>query len=178
LIAASRAQRASGKSDVYAKHSSFLLGDMGTALLVMRLAPKSDIADLIKTLATGNMKLPVRGLMWGLSGSMLVCLHMAGMTHEAPWKAVFRAQAARLLDELEETAAGPLWTQDLHGRHLQFLGPLHGFAGNMLPLIHGWGWLSDEQRNRIADAAPRTLAANVRRSNMGASWQAIVGHDD
>jgi Lanthionine synthetase C-like protein len=178
LIAASRAQFTNGKTDAYAKHGSFLLGDMGTALLAMRLAPTSDIADLIKTRATANMELPIRGLMWGMPGSMLVCIHMAGMTQEAPWKALFRKQASRLLDELEETAAGPLWTQDLHGRHLQFLGPLHGFAGNMIPLIHGWDWLSAEQRDRITDAVPRTLAANAGRSNMGVSWRAIVGHDE
>jgi hypothetical protein len=177
LIAASKAHFTNGNSDAYAKQGSFLLGDMGAALLAMRLAPTSDIADLIKTRALANMELPIRGLMWGMPGSMLVCIHMAGMTNEAPWKAVFREQASRLLDELEDTAVGPLWTQDLHGRHLQFLGPLHGFAGNMIPLIHGWHWLSAEQRSRITDAVPRTLSANVRRSNMGASWRAIVGHD-
>jgi hypothetical protein len=143
----------------------------------MKLAPASDVADLIKTRTTANMELPIRGLMWGMPGSMLVCVHMAGMTNEAPWKTLFRKQASRLLGELEHTHNGPLWTQDLHGRHLQFLGPLHGFAGNMIPLIHGWDWLSADQRELIADAVPRTLAANAQRSNMGASWRAMVGHD-
>jgi Lanthionine synthetase C-like protein len=178
LIAASTAQFANGQSHAYAKHGSFLLGDMGTALLAMRLAPRSDLADLIKSRATANMELPIRGLMWGMPGSMLVCIHMAAMTSEAPWKTLFSLQASRLLDELEDTVDGPLWTQDLHGRHHQFLGALHGYAGNMIPLIHGWNWLSAEQRSRITDAIPQTLAANARRSNMGASWRAIVGHDE
>ena len=178
VIAASKAQFMNGTREAYTRHGSFLVGDLGTALLVMKLAPASDIADLIKTRTTANMELPIRGLMWGMPGSMLVCVHMAELTNEAPWKALFCQQASRLLDELEDTGNGPLWTQDLHGRHLQFLGPLHGFAGNMIPLIHGWDWLSADQRELITDAVPRTLAANARRSNMGASWRAMVGHDE
>jgi hypothetical protein len=51
---------------------------------------------------------------------------------------------------------------------------VHGFAGNMLPLIHGWKWLTDDQRSVVADAVPRTLAAHASRSDLGAAWPAIV----
>jgi hypothetical protein len=64
-------------------------------------------------------------------------------------------QAARLLRDLEETDDGPLWTQDLYGRHLRYLGPVHGYAGNMIALMRGWEWLTDDQRARIAEAVPR-----------------------
>jgi hypothetical protein len=43
---------------------------------------------------------------------MLACVHMAEMTGEPRWQALFNVQAARLFDELEETDYGPLWTQD------------------------------------------------------------------
>jgi hypothetical protein len=178
LLDINRAQYTSVKSsEDYSGHGSLLFGDMGTALVVMRLAPTPAIADLIETRAIANMTLPIRELMWGMPGSMLACVHMAEMTNEARWKALFRAQASRLLDELEETKNGPLWTQDLYGRRLQYLGPVHGYAGNMIPLLRGWDWLGVEQRDRITEAVPRTLAANAWRSNTGTSWRAVAGHD-
>jgi hypothetical protein len=161
----------------YADHGSLLFGDMGTALVVMRLAPSPAAADLIEARTKANLVLPVRELMWGMPGSMLACVHMAEMTGEPRWRALFGTQASRLLDELEETTNGPIWTQDLYGKHLQYLGPVHGYAGNMIPLIRGWDWLSVEQRDRVAEAVPRTLAANAWRSELGASWRAVTGRE-
>ena len=161
----------------YAAHGSLLFGDLGTALLAMRLDPSPSIADAIEVRAAANTSLPVRELMWGLPGSMLACVHMAQMTGEPRWRALFATQAARLLDDLEDTADGPLWTQDLYGSKLRFLGAVHGFAGNMIPLIHGWDWLTDEQRARLAGAVPRILVANAQRSDLGANWHAVVPPD-
>lgn len=168
------ANKAEFGSNDYSAHGSFLFGDLGTALVAMRLTPTPAIADAIQTRADANTSLPVRELMWGLPGSMLACIHMAEMTAEPRWRALFATQAARLLDELEETADGPLWTQDLYGSQLRYLGPVHGYAGNMIPLIRGWTWLTDDQRARVAEAVPRTLAKNVWRSDLGATWHAIA----
>jgi hypothetical protein len=71
-----------------------------------------------------------------------------------------------------------LWTQDLYGRHLRYLGPVHGYAGNMIALMRGWEWLTDDQRARIAEAVPRTLTANALRSELGASWRGVVADRD
>ena len=158
----------------YAAHGSLLFGDLGTALLVMRLEPSPAIADLIYSRAEANTTLPVRELMWGMPGSMIACVHMAAMTAEPRWRALFAIQAARLLADLEETDDGPLWTQDLYGRHLRYLGPVHGYAGNMIALMRGCEWLTDDQRARIAEAVPRTLRSNTSRSELGASWHGVV----
>jgi hypothetical protein len=163
--------------DDYATNGSFLLGDLGTALVIMRLAPAGAIADLVYTRAEINTRLPVRELMWGMPGSMLACIHMAGMTDEPRWRTLFDLQAKRLLDDVEETANGPLWTQDLYGRKACYLGPVHGYAGNMIPLMRGWEWLSDDQRERISEFATRTLVANAWRSEQGASWHAVARRD-
>jgi hypothetical protein len=161
----------------YAAHGSLLFGDLGTALLVMRVAPTPAIADLVHARADANTRLPVRELMWGTAGSMLACVHMADMTAEPRWRGLFAVQAGRLLDELEETPEGPLWTQDLYDRHLRYLGPVHGYAGNMIALMRGWAWLADDQRARIAEAVPRSLAANAWRSELGATWGSMAGSD-
>lgn len=161
----------------YADHGSFLFGDMGTALLAMRLDPQVEHADLIAQRAEGNMRLPVRELMWGTPGSMLACVHMSEMTTEARWQTIFCEQAARLLGELEDTELGPLWTQDLYRNKLRWLGPVHGYAGNMIPLMRGWAWLSEAQRARVVDAVPKTLAVNAVRSNDGVTWKAVAGSE-
>ena len=161
----------------YAVNGSLLFGDLGTALLMMRLEPTSAIADLIHMRATANTQLPIRELMWGMPGSMIACLSMSEMTGEGRWRTIFVNQAERLLADLEETPDGPIWEQDLYGRHLKFLGPVHGYAGNMLPLLRGWSWLTEDQRARIADAIPRTLSKNAWRSDVGTSWRGVVGHD-
>jgi hypothetical protein len=162
----------------YAAHGSLLVGDLGTALMVMRLNPDPAIADLIYARANANTSLPLRELMWGTPGSMIACTHMAEMTTEQRWRDLFTIQAARLLRELEETDDGPLWTQDLYGRQLRYLGLVHGYAGNMIALMRGWGWLTDDQRARIASAVPTTMARNARRSQSGASWGAVAADRD
>jgi Lanthionine synthetase C-like protein len=172
LLDATRAEMA--KFGGYGELGSLLFGDMGTALVAMRLAPSADAASLVYRRVEANLRLPVRELMWGMPGSMLACLFMHGMTNEPRWRALFEEQAARLLDDLQETEQGPLWTQDLYGDHHRWLGPVHGYAGNMIPLLRGWNWLSETQRARVSDAAPRTLAANACRSDTGATWKAIA----
>jgi hypothetical protein len=121
----------------YAKHGSLLFGDMGAALVAMHLAPSSSLADLVHRRAEENIRLPIRELMWGMPGSMVGAIHMAEMTLETRWRGLFEMQAARLLADLEDTPQGPLWTQDLYGTKDRWLGPVHGFAGNVIPLLRG-----------------------------------------
>jgi hypothetical protein len=161
----------------YSENGSLLLGDLGAALLAMRLAPSAAVAEIIFTRAQANTQLPVRELMWGMSGSMLACIFMAELTREPRWRIIFDEQSERLLLELMETADGPIWLQDLYGKQLKWLGPVHGYAGNMIPLMRGWAWLTERQRARVSDAVPRTLSANAWRSDVGTSWRGTVGHD-
>ena len=158
----------------YAAHGSFLFGDLGTLLLAMRLRPDGAVADSIHARADANTSLPIRELMWGMPGSMLACLHMHEMTGEERWRLLFNVQATRLLSELEETDLGPLWTQDLYGHHRRWLGPVHGYAGNMIPLLRGWNWLEEAQRKLVATAIPLTLARNAWRDAAGINWPAVV----
>jgi Lanthionine synthetase C-like protein len=174
LIEANRTEFAQKE---YSNHGSLLFGDMGTALLAMRVDPVPAIADAIYARASANTALPVRELMWGMPGSMLACIFMSEMTSEFRWRELYQVQAVRLLDQLEETDDGPLWTQDLYGNHRRWLGPVHGYAGNMIPLIRRWTWLTDQQRARVADAIPRTLSDNAWRSQLGTTWHAMTGRD-
>ena len=159
----------------YSNQGSLLFGDMGTALVAARVDRSLAVADAIYAQARANTRLPIRELMWGMPGSMLACIFMSEMTSESRWRELYETQAERLLDQLEETDKGPLWTQDLYSSHYRWLGPVHGYAGNMIPLIRGWSWLADKQRDRVADAIPRTLSNNAWRGELGATWHAMAG---
>ena len=158
----------------YPGHASLLMGDLGIRLVEMRLRPEPVLADRIHAAIAANTALPTLELMWGLPGSMLACLHMHGMTGQERFIALFREQATRLVSEIEERAEGGIWTQHLYGRHLRWLGAVHGFAGNMAPLLHGWAWLEEAQRSLVADAGARTLVAEASSSSLGANWPATL----
>ena len=159
----------------YSAHGSLLFGDLGSLLLVMRLQPDAAVASQIYDRAEANSSLPIRELMWGMPGSMLACIHMHEMTGEERWRALFKMQAARLLSELEDTELGPLWRQDLYGHHHRWLGPVHGYAGNMIPLLRGWSWLEEEQRASLTTIMPQTLTRNAWRTAAGINWPAVAG---
>ena len=173
LVDAAQLQRAALGD--YGLHGSLHFGDFPALLVAMRLHPDAATADAIHARASDNNNLPVRELMWGLPGSMLACIFMDALTGEARWRALFVTQAARLLEELEDTDLGPLWTQDLYGSRERYLGPVHGFAGNMIPLLRGWHWLNGRQHASVADAVQRTLACNAVRSELGVQWRPVAG---
>ena len=146
----------------------------GVLLLAMRLSPDAAVADELFDRVGSNLDLPLLELMWGMPGIMLACVFMHQMTGDPRWQGLYGQQAERLLADLEETEDGPLWTQRFYGQRARYLGPVHGFAGNMLALLRGWDWLSPGQRDRVADAVPRTLALNAWRSEMGVTWHAVA----
>jgi hypothetical protein len=158
----------------YSRHASLLMGELGILLVKMRVAPDPGLADEIYSLLASNGELPIVELMWGLPGCMLGCIHMHTLTSDDRFMELFGLQATRLLADLEMDDNGPIWTQDLYGRRQRWLGPVHGFAGNMLPLLHGWTWLLSEQRAIVSATVPRTLAAHAVSSDEGTNWPAIV----
>jgi ATP-dependent Clp protease adapter protein ClpS len=173
LLAANRLQFGRGP---YPGHASWLMGEVAVLALAMRLAPETATADALYGRCAANLDRPVLELMWGMPGTMIACHFAHQMTQgEARWRELFVRQAARLLAELEETPDGPLWTQHLYGQRMRYLGPVHGFAGNMLPLLKCWDWLDSAQRARAVEAVPRTLAANAWQTDDGAAnWHAIA----
>jgi hypothetical protein len=163
-------------SQIEPRRPSYLFGDTPVLLMMIR-AGTSGASDELFARIEDNLDLPVLELMWGFAGNMLACLFAAEMTGEPRWRDLYLAQAGRLLDELEDTDHGPLWTQHLYGQTRKFLGPVHGYAGNMLALLRGWDWLSDADRSRIRQAIAATLEANAQRDEMGVNWPAVVPAD-
>jgi hypothetical protein len=155
---------------------SYLFGDIPVLVMMIR-ARSVGAADELFGRIQDNLDLPVLELMWGFAGAMLACVFAAERTGEARWRDIYLTQAERILSDLEDTDDGPLWTQDLYGHTRQFLGPVHGYAGNMLALLRGWDWLPEAGRSRIRLAVPATLDANAIKDEMGVNWPPMVSPD-
>jgi hypothetical protein len=163
-------------SKIEPRRPSWLFGDPPVLLMMIR-AGAPDAADELFGRIEDNLDLPALELMWGFAGNMLACLFAAELTGEARWRGLHEAQAERLLAGLEDTVHGPLWTQNLYGQTRRFLGPVHGYGGNMVALLRGWDWLTAAQQARLRQAVPATLAANAQRGEMGVNWPPTVSAD-
>jgi len=160
----------------YPQHASLLCGDVGVLLLMARLAPDPTITDALFEGVAANNALPLLELLWGTPGTMLACVAMAELTSDERWSDAYRVQARRLLDDLAPTEFGPLWTQNLYGQSMRYLGLGHGYAGNMKALLRGWRWLSSEQQVHLAAIIPQTLGATAGVSERAANWPAVATH--
>ena len=163
-------------SQIEPRRPAYLFGDVPVLLMMIR-AGSPGAADQLFARIEDNLDLPVLELMWGFAGNMLACVFAAEQTGEERWRGLYQAQAMTLLADLEDSDHGPLWTQVLYGQTRRFLGPVHGYAGNMIALLRGWDWLSEVQRARLRYAVPATLAANALRGEMGVNWPPVVSSD-
>ena len=145
---------------------SLLMGETGLLVVADRVgaraADRSRLADLVRR----NREHPTWELMWGSPGTMLA------------------AQACGLQDEWEESArrlwarwdeASGLWTQDMYGAVTQYLGPAHGFAGNVHALR---GHVDDDILRRRVDTLLERAALRDRRAGQLAAYARLSGLED
>jgi hypothetical protein len=136
--------------------ASLLTGDTGV-LLVSR----ADDARL-RALIAGNERNPSWELLLGSPGTMLAARHTG---FEDEW----RRSAEILYAEWERCGFG-LWTQTLPGgRPAQYIGPVHGFAGNVHALR---GFVADDElRARIEPV----LRAHAVWDGKTVNWPPVPG---
>ena len=139
---------------------SLWMGETGLILVALALGGGAGERERLRELVGANREHPTWELMWGSPGTAMAA-RAAGMAEQ--WQ-----DSAQLLWERWDEAS-ELWTQELYGNRAQFLGPAHGFAGNVHALR---GLVEDEVlRARVG----RALTANVRRSEGLANWPVRAG---
>jgi len=136
-----------------------------------RSNPDKTTADEIARAVQENDDQPIRELMWGLAGSMLVALFMHEWTKEPRWENMYQKQAEKMLaDMVNIPGTGYLWNIEVYGTEAYFLGGIHGFAGNAMPLIAGFHLLSDSQVTLITDRVMETIVNTADQSARHANW--------
>lgn len=167
------------KVSPYPEQSSYLFGELPLLLLEYKLAPSPEKAAEIWQAIGKNTTQPVRELMWGMAGSMLAAYFMYQWTQEERWQEIFKAQAKILLQEWQPVEdVGYLWTINLYGSQQRYLGPVHGFASNLTPLLIGQQLLAEDEFQTIAIQAMTTLVNTAVTHESGANWAAVYQPDD
>jgi lantibiotic modifying enzyme len=95
--------------------------------------------------------------------------HMWRATGEARWRELFLANADEVWRTwvFDDKARCHLWTQDMYGKVVQYLGAGHGFAGNVYPLLKGAALLDAERREVLYERCVDTLRVMARRESAG-----------
>jgi len=156
---------------------SFFLCDAGILLLQWRLHREAALAEALFAVIESNLHNPAREALWGSPGTLVAALHMLEATGESRWRELFRRGITILWEEMEaahhSTGGAPvwLWTQDLYGKRVRYLGAGHGFAGNVYPVLRGARWLDDEVVRGFEERAFETLSIGATRCGGMANWE-------
>jgi len=156
---------------------SFFLCDAGILLLRWTLLRDAALADALHATVESNLRNPAREALWGSPGTLVAALHMLDATGESRWHDLFRRGVAILWEEMEQaqhSAGGApvwLWTQELYGKTVRYLGAGHGFAGNVYPVLRGARWLDAGVVRGFEERAFATLSIAATRTGGMANWE-------
>jgi hypothetical protein len=156
---------------------SYWAGEAGILLVGHLLDPAGADLDRLEAVVRANGENPSNELMWGAPGTMLVALEMYRRTGEERWAAAWRASADVLWGrwELHDDVGAYLWTQLLYGEVERYIGPGHGFAGNVQSLFAGRQLLGDDRVRQLEERAVATATALAFRDGPLANWSPTVG---
>lgn len=151
---------------------SYYLGEVGILLVRWSIAREPAVAERLAVAVAANIDNPTNEALWAAPGTMGAAWHLWQATGEARWRTLFLDNVAQLWRtwRWDEQAGCHVWTQDLYGRVVQYLGAEHGFAGNMYPLLKGAALLDDAQRDELYARCAATLARAALRDGDAVNW--------
>ena len=163
---------------------SYFLGDAGVLLLQWKRLRDPAAADALFALAEGNLHNPTLEPLWGSSGTLIAVLHLLDDLSEPAqrqrWQDLLQRGAAILFDQMHKVrhSAHPdtevwLWTQDMYGKKMDYLGAGHGFAGNLFPVVHGARWLDAGLVAQFEERALQTLGVSAEREGHALNWEPV-----
>ena len=154
---------------------SFWMGDVGILLTAQKLSPSEQIEDELARLIAANIRNSTREIMWGAPGTMLAALFLWERTADFRWQELFLDSVNELWKQWEPAAdvGCCLWTQDLYGSSLRYLGAGHGLAATASVLIRGHHLLNAPRKNELFSRIYDVLAATAEESADCANWPAV-----
>jgi hypothetical protein len=151
---------------------SYYLGEVGVLLPWWRISGEARLADRLFDAVRRNIPNPTNEALWAAPGTMVAAWHLWQATREARWKVLFAENVEQLWRtwKFDEKAGCWLWTQDLYGRIVQYLGAGHGFAGNAYPLLLGADLLDTSRREALYTRCEQTLQTLAQCEDDRANW--------
>jgi hypothetical protein len=153
-------------------------GEAGILLVAQQLAPTERRAQRLLDALTANADNESNELMWGAPGTMLVARSMFESTGERRWADVWSQSADVLWSRWQpsDEQGCRLWTQLLYGQVCQYVGPGHGFAGNVLALSLDAGLLGSDRRAELERRSVETATRLAIHDGELANWPALIAH--
>ena len=147
---------------------SLLCGEAGILLVAHTLAPAAWQEERLLEAVRANAANPSLELMWGSPGTMIAARVMAERTGAEHWRQAWTESAEQLWTQWR----GDLWQQDLYGSVVEYIGPAHGFAGDVLALAQG-DLLDSGRRTELERRAIATVTAYAERDNGLCQWPPV-----
>lgn len=156
---------------------SYLGGEAGILLVSQLVDPGCGDLDALEAAIRRNAEHPSNELLWGAPGTMLAAQAMHALTGERRWAEAWLDSADQLWSRwLPDDELGcHLWTQLLYGNTARYIGPGHGFAGNVRALWIGRHLLDAERAAELERRAVETATALAVREPGLANWPPTVG---
>ncbi len=151
---------------------SYLMGRVGILLVQWRLTGSSAVADQLFAEVRSNIPNPTNEALWAAPGTMLAAWHLWEATQEPRWRELFLDNVEQLWRTwvYDDTAQCHLWTQDMYGKVVQYLGAGHGFVGNVYPLLRGASLLDEGRRAALYARCVETLRATAKTEGDAVNW--------
>lgn len=151
---------------------SYYLGEVGILLVRWAIAREAPVAERLFAAVAANIDNPTNEALWAAPGTMGAAWHLWQATGEARWRTLFLDNVARLWRTWRwaDAAGCHVWTQDLYGSFVQYLGAGHGFAGNVYPLLKGAALLDEAQRDELYARCAATLTRAALREGDAVNW--------
>lgn len=151
---------------------SHFLGEVGILLAQWRLTGAGEVLDRLHDSVRSNIGNPTLEALWGAPGTMLAAWHLWEATGEGRWRDLFLDNVESLWRAwlFDAQAQCHLWTQDLYGRTVQYLGAGHGFAGNVYPLLKGASLLDAARRDALYERCVATVSATAKWEGDAVNW--------
>jgi hypothetical protein len=148
---------------------SYYLGEVGILLARWRMTDDASLLGPLHDAVRANIANPTNEALWAAPGTMVAAWHLWRATADERWRTLFLENVEQLWRtwQLDAAASCHLWTQDLYGSVVQYLGAGHGFAGNAHALLLGAELLGDERRELLYRRCEATLGAFARHDDVG-----------
>ncbi len=144
---------------------SLLMGEAGILLVAHTVAPAAWQEERLLEAVRANAGSPTLELMWGSPGTMIAAQVLYERTGDGAWREAWLESADLLLAQWHDD----LWVQDLYGSRVRYLGPAHGFAGNVFALARGDA-LDPGRRAELEQRAIATAAKYAQHADGLCQW--------
>ena len=159
--------------------TSYMVGELGVALVQALLFDDTSARDVVKQRILANLEDRACELFVGTTGSMLAALFMLKKDGSSIWRELLINSFDALWSRWEEKAPGIwLWSQRLYDRPVHsWVGAGHGFAGNVAIMLAAGDLVDASRRKEMKRRATGTVKALAIRSDGRANWPRYFGEE-